>query len=320
MDFFSFRISAPGKIVVARYYIGICTFALIAAGYVDYGNGYTAVAMLEGLSGLLCPVVLALSTRDRFRALPAWFAVGFTFVIFLVGTLTQLDSVANLVWLPVFPLFYFYLTNLVLGTTLSVFSLLVILASYYGYPHFSADARVPAGDIAQVVLAFGMAAAVAFLYEKVRSGQERALARQSEYDYVTNNPNRWGLTRIFSSTIEDAMQSGSVYFVVVCRIDGYRDLAASHGSAAVDQLARSVSTVIKSLLNTSWVLGRWSDDRFMILLPETSQETANRFVEDLRGEIGNHVFPDIGLITVSQETRRLVRPEDIAELIQHLGD
>ena len=82
-------------------------------------------------------------------------------------------------------------------------------------------------------------------------------------------------------------------------IDYFKKINDTYGHLIGDKILKDIVRVIKESLRETDILARWGGEEFLILLPETSQESAYAFSELTRTRIEEHTFPDGIKLTVS---------------------
>jgi diguanylate cyclase (GGDEF)-like protein len=90
-----------------------------------------------------------------------------------------------------------------------------------------------------------------------------------------------------------------VSLILAC-IDSFKSLTDEFGDDMGNDVLRSVSAIFKQQNRKMDIVCRFSDDDFLIIVPETSADTALRVAEKLRRAIETHNFPGISRgITIS---------------------
>ena len=115
-----------------------------------------------------------------------------------------------------------------------------------------------------------------------------------------------GLTDLFNivffeSLLEQELNRASRYghplAVLVAEIDGLPELEAAYGYGATNHLVREVGETIAAAIRDPDTLASTSrvaalgTQRFLVMMPETSEEGAFRAAEKIRGLIDGRTFP-----------------------------
>jgi diguanylate cyclase (GGDEF)-like protein len=304
------------RLGVARYTLAVISgFGAIAA-LLDYlaGNyvvvGFGAFALVTG------PVALWLSRQPRFRQLPISFTLVLVITMHVVGSLTQLHHSANLVWMPLFPFFFFNLAGLRWGTALTAGGLLLTVIAYQFYPALHPAAPVATMAFTQALSAYSFGAMLGYLYERSRSAQAARLAQQAVHDYLTGIPNRRGLTEHMESLRHLSQRKRYPFSFVLFDVDDFKAINDIHGHHVGDDTLVALTTLVRSQLRGSDILGRWGGEEFALVLCDEHLDGALAVAEKLRRQIAGHSVPVVGRITVSFGVTEFAAGDDLAGLLR----
>jgi len=114
------------------------------------------------------------------------------------------------------------------------------------------------------------------------SGLVAAMRRLSETDPLTRVVNRAGFRRQAHQVFASAARRGQPVALVLCDIDGLKQVNDAKGHAAGDALITDVVNGWRGVLRGEDVLARIGGDEFAVLLPDTSPSGALAAVERLR--------------------------------------
>lgn len=109
-----------------------------------------------------------------------------------------------------------------------------------------------------------------------------ALRRQSETDPLTGVANRAGFQRLADHTLAAAVRRGRSVALVVCDVDGLKQVNDQGGHAAGDALLTGLVSGWQSVLRGGDVLARLGGDEFVVLMPETDAADAATVIARLR--------------------------------------
>lgn len=123
---------------------------------------------------------------------------------------------------------------------------------------------------------------------RLRAGFERLAYRMAEAwtmattDILTGIPNRLALLARLRDEIERASRYQHQLSTVLIDIDHFKRLNDAYGHAAGDLVLRHVAQALATSLRSVDALGRYGGEEFMVVLPETSADTAASIAEKLR--------------------------------------
>jgi diguanylate cyclase (GGDEF)-like protein len=112
-----------------------------------------------------------------------------------------------------------------------------------------------------------------------------ALYRSSTTDALTGVANRGHLFNRLEAVLADS-DAGQVA-VLLADVDHFKRVNDEHGHAAGDAVLRRTTQVIQRLLPDDALLGRFGGEEFMVVLPDTSLESAAQLGERLRSALAD---------------------------------
>lgn len=112
---------------------------------------------------------------------------------------------------------------------------------------------------------------------KLRSAAARH--RESRRDALTGLLNRAGLKDAFARAHAHALRSGEPLALAIVDLDQFKAINDRHGHLVGDAALREVGGRLERTLRGSDVVGRWGGDEFLVLLPDSTAESAARALE-----------------------------------------
>lgn len=110
-----------------------------------------------------------------------------------------------------------------------------------------------------------------------------ALAEQATRDPLTGLYNR----RYFDETLADHIAAATRYgrplSLVLLDIDNFKQINDTQGHQAGDTVLKHFANHLKSIVRQADIVCRYGGDEFAILLPETTKNQVQRFVERING-------------------------------------
>lgn len=123
-----------------------------------------------------------------------------------------------------------------------------------------------------------------------RKAKELDLAHAAETDPLTGLANRRSLLTAFNRLVLPAVEQGTPVCIAVFDIDYFKRINDAFGHDAGDQVIRSFSDTLTSVVRTSDVVARVGGEEFAALLVGASIEQAYRVCERVRQEFGSKSF------------------------------
>lgn len=109
-------------------------------------------------------------------------------------------------------------------------------------------------------------------------------------DPITGLPNHRSLATALSHELGRAHRSGRPCTLLFLDLDHFKALNDSFGHRAGDAALREFASVVRAVLRTTDVLGRWGGEEFIVILPETDRDAGMAVAERLRTEVAGHAF------------------------------
>jgi diguanylate cyclase (GGDEF)-like protein/PAS domain S-box-containing protein len=147
-----------------------------------------------------------------------------------------------------------------------------------------------------------------------RKRVEEQIRRFATTDSLTGIANRREFTRIVESEIDRVKRYGTPLSLIMYDLDHFKRVNDTFGHDVGDDVLQTVSRLVKENIRSVDVTGRWGGEEFMVLLPQTDLDSANKVAEKLRQAIELHRFNKVGQVTASFGLTQFV-PEDDIELL-----
>jgi diguanylate cyclase (GGDEF)-like protein len=135
------------------------------------------------------------------------------------------------------------------------------------------------------------------------------LRRQAYEDPLTHLPNR----RYAEARLDGLLSAGSVPALAVVDVDRFKSINDALGHPGGDAVLRTVADLLVAGVRDTDEVCRWAGDEFVVLLPETTAEQAERALERIRRAIAGHDWAAIGLdgpVTISVGIASAARGDD----------
>jgi diguanylate cyclase (GGDEF)-like protein len=143
-------------------------------------------------------------------------------------------------------------------------------------------------------------------------------ASQARIDSLTGLANRRALEEILAAEIARAHRFTHQLAVVLLDLDRFKEINDNFGHAAGDVMLREVSRLLTSLARQGDTVARWGGEEFVVVLPETDLEGAERFADRLRRTIEAQSVGDMQTSASCGVATML--PEDNVEELLHAAD
>lgn len=104
--------------------------------------------------------------------------------------------------------------------------------------------------------------------------------------------------------------------ILIFDIDHFKTINDNYGHIEGDLILKELGELIKSLIRTTDVFGRWGGEEFIILFPETNLASAAIIAEKLRKAVEEHIFTNGKNITISIGVGTLIKGRKVEEVIK----
>ncbi|MGK5111540.1 MULTISPECIES: diguanylate cyclase domain-containing protein [unclassified Geodermatophilus] len=135
------------------------------------------------------------------------------------------------------------------------------------------------------------------------------LRRQAYEDPLTHLPNR----RYAEARLDGLLSSGAAPALAVVDVDRFKEVNDTAGHPTGDAVLRTVAELLIAGVRDTDEVCRWAGDEFVILLPDTTAEQAERALERTRRAVAEHDWAGLGVdlpVTISVGIASATRGDD----------
>ncbi len=135
------------------------------------------------------------------------------------------------------------------------------------------------------------------------------LRRQAYEDPLTHLPNR----RYAEARLDGLISAGTTPALAVVDVDRFKSINDAIGHPGGDAVLRIVSDLLIDGCRDTDEVCRWAGDEFVVLLPETTAEQAERALERIRRAVASYDWSTVGLtrpVTISVGIASATRGDD----------
>jgi diguanylate cyclase (GGDEF)-like protein/hemerythrin-like metal-binding protein len=135
------------------------------------------------------------------------------------------------------------------------------------------------------------------LMAKERSDQ--SLRTVAMKDRLTGCWNRIRIEEVAQQEIARLKRYGYPAALIMLDLDHFKAINDRHGHAAGDAILRGFAEIMRGIIRTTDVVGRWGGEEFIVVLPSSGFSEAVRMAERIRASLEARVFPGGYRATVS---------------------
>ncbi len=133
-----------------------------------------------------------------------------------------------------------------------------------------------------------------------RYEREQQLAYLSRFDGLTGEVNRWHLTEILDGRLQEAVRGRTSCGFLIAAIDNLSRINEAYGYDVADEVIGAVAKRLRRKLRSEDCLGRFSGNKFGIILKDCSADdisvAAERLLESIRDDV---VLTTAGAVSVT---------------------
>jgi diguanylate cyclase (GGDEF)-like protein len=153
-----------------------------------------------------------------------------------------------------------------------------------------------------------------------RHEHEERLAYLSRFDDLTGEINRWRLTEVLGTTLEEAVKCRSACGFLLLAVDNLTRINEAYGYTVADEVIGAVAKRLRAKLRAGDTLGRFSGNKFGVVLRNCSAEEMAVAAERLLSGVRDDVVPTgAGPIAVTMSAGGVVAPQharDVGETLE----
>ena len=117
--------------------------------------------------------------------------------------------------------------------------------------------------------------------------------RQARIDITTGIYNRRGLLELGKRELDRAHRYERPLAAMMVDIDRFKLINDTYGHPTGDLVLKELAGVLRDNIRTIDILGRYGGEEFVIILPETTPDSAYEIAERVRNTVADHIFtPD----------------------------
>ncbi len=149
--------------------------------------------------------------------------------------------------------------------------------------------------------------------------QEKILI-QATTDQLTGVYNRLKFSEVIEHEIFKTSRYGNELTLILFDIDHFKKVNDVYGHLVGDDVLRTLSNQVKSLIRNSDFFARWGGEEFILLINETSLEETYNLAEKIRIGISEYKFDTVEQITISLGVTSYLHQDNEDTLIKRADD
>jgi len=147
---------------------------------------------------------------------------------------------------------------------------------------------------------------------------EAELEYRASHDPLTGIYNRRRMHELVDGEMRRARRYGTAFSAILFDIDHFKSINDHHGHVIGDAVLQELTAAVAQRLRDVDSVARWGGEEFLVLLPETHTEGAQRVAEDLRDLTATTEFAERLHVTISLGVATATHDEGIEGLLKRL--
>ncbi|MHB8789746.1 MAG: sensor domain-containing diguanylate cyclase [Desulfobulbaceae bacterium] len=139
-------------------------------------------------------------------------------------------------------------------------------------------------------------------------------------DSLTGIANRREFTAILEREIARVQRYGKPLALTMFDLDYFKRVNDTFGHDVGDDVLQAVTRLVKEIIRGADVVARWGGEEFMVLMPESDMQAAEKASEKLRLAIAGHHFDTVGKLTASFGVAAFEPQDDLNSLLKRADD
>ncbi|MGR9086229.1 MAG: diguanylate cyclase domain-containing protein [Gammaproteobacteria bacterium] len=149
-----------------------------------------------------------------------------------------------------------------------------------------------------------------FRREEQRKKNADRLLHMATHDALTGLPNRTLLADRFGQACSRSQRSEFSFSMMFIDLNGFKTVNDTYGHEMGDQLLKAMGSLLKECIREEDTLSRISGDEFVILLENTTFETAKRVAQTIQSKLANPIQIQSHALSIGLSLGIAVYPHD----------
>ena len=144
-----------------------------------------------------------------------------------------------------------------------------------------------------------------------------SLERVAITDKLTTLYNRVKIDQILEDNFQEYKRYDENFSLILVDIDLFKNVNDTFGHQVGDDVLIQIAQILKKNVRATDIVGRWGGEEFMIISPHTSLEGASSLAKLINKKVQEHLFEEVGHITISAGVSDINKSKDIDTLIEN---
>ncbi len=146
------------------------------------------------------------------------------------------------------------------------------------------------------------------------------LKHSATVDHLTQVLNRKAIEKNLENEIEKSKLTNESLSLVICDVDYFKVINDSFGHLKGDNVLKKLAEIVSDSIRKDDHFGRWGGEEFLIILPNTDHENAEKVIKNLQIELSVADFEMSKPVTLSFGLGQYKNSETVASFISRVDD
>ena len=153
-----------------------------------------------------------------------------------------------------------------------------------------------------------------------RVKMEEALRESAQTDHLTGLYNRLKFEDSIARELEMKRRYGQRFSLILFDIDHFKEVNDTYGHDIGDQVLKQLAQLLNERMRKTDIIARWGGEEFIVLLPETTLDTALMLAEKIRTAVADFPFEAVEQVTISLGVTEFLDDDSEQKIIKRVDD
>ncbi len=146
--------------------------------------------------------------------------------------------------------------------------------------------------------------------------KNKELEKLAITDKLTNLYNRRKLDELLQNELNRCERFNHTFGIAILDIDYFKKVNDTFGHQVGDKVLIEISNILKKHIRKTDFVGRFGGEEFVIICPESQKDGIHNLIENIRIDIANYDFKNVGKVTASFGIAMLKENDSIEALLK----
>jgi len=258
-----------------------------AVGVLNLFEGYILSGIVNTGSSVFAVILYLYSKRKSTYYVVSNGTAVLASLIFSVSAYEKMDQISFMVWLPLYAVFYFMITNIKSGFIWTGITYTFFVSIYY----LIYSSSITFLNFTISSLALFSTVPLVYYYEKNNLIQIKNLRELASIDPLTSLLNRRSFFEILNSEIAHSKRFGRSMYLMIMDLDFFKLVNDEFGHSEGDRVLQECSSFLQRNIREGDYLGRYGGEEFILICKDSDEPGSIKLAKKLNKEIRKIQYP-----------------------------